>query len=211
MSDKVLSYEEVVKWVECNFLDVRVYNCQDGRDIGQGITVDWGCKRNHASYLRCESPEGKVSKKIVVWEFDNLEYKTLALLHELGHHTECQDGGNVYQERKAWEGCFKWMRYLGLPITKDILNKASQWFSSYLDFYRCVDENKDWLAQNGMGYVETPKEVNNGIDVALSYNLVDRNNHYPVISKYQEVDMPSVQSTPKSSMYGKESWRKHWK
>ena len=200
---KITDYDKIVFWVEDNFLDVRVYGKHDGKDIGQGITVNWRVKKNQASYLSCTDNEGKISKKIIVWDFDKISYKTFALLHELGHHTECQNGDPVYKERKAWEGCFKWMHHLGISVTEDLLLQASKWFSSYLTEYGLNGDDKVWLDKYGMHYIPEIK------DDYIRY-LEDLNDIEPIATKFNLKGKLS-KSFDKRKIFGRESWRKHWR
>lgn len=211
-----MTYDDIVRWVETSFLDVRVYSRNDGVEIGQGITVEWDSRKNHASYVKYTDPEdGKVSRKIVVWEFDEDKYKTLALLHELGHHTECQEGDIIYKERRAWEGCFKWMRVLGINTTKDLLYKASEWFSSYIDVYSDEGGQKEWLDKFGMEYLPTTTPRSTGRE-AVDFSFEPREVIVPYIVDFpfpKDLNVPSspqeVYGSPK--MFGRESWRKTWR
>ena len=204
--------KQVIKWIETNFLDVRVYESRDGGEVGQGITVDWDAQKNHASYLSFTDNEGKLSKKIIVWDFDEDHFKVLALLHELGHHTENQQEGKVvYNEIQAWKGCFKWYKHLGLEITKDLLYKASTWLSSYLKVYGYSEDNNQDMKDLGMYYTkpETVTDITESVVPSIVPEL-----YYPT-----NIDDTSSETNPsfkigdltKPLMFGKESWKKSWR
>lgn len=155
-----MKYSEVESWVTTNFLDVSVHTSSQGSDIGNKVTVDWQSRKNHASYLSGTIDEDKVHK-IIMWDFDDEDLKVLALLHELGHHTEDQDGDVVYKEQMAWEGCFKWMNKLGLKLTNKLRNAVSDWFSTYLNAYGLTKDVSEWLLKHNIQY--KPNSINTNI------------------------------------------------
>ncbi|UUW39726.1 hypothetical protein VP14_039 [Vibrio phage VPMCC14] len=206
-----MRYSEVEKWVTNNFLDVTVHTSSEGSDVGNKVTVDWTGYKNYASYLTATIDDVDVHK-IIIWDFDNEDEKVLALLHELGHHTEDQNGDVVYKEKMAWEGCFKWMEHLGIELNKGLLHTASVWFSSYLDVYGITDSISNWMKSVGLSYKE--KQYNLNLFDDGNITIQDFSNH-PVFSidinfEYK-ITEPKKTNNPKTyPVWGYESWKKRY-
>lgn len=62
--------------------------------------------------------------------------RTLALLHEVGHHSSYQPKDDkVGREYYAWKRCKELYKVLGIPWGKYETGVASVWFGTYLDTY----------------------------------------------------------------------------
>lgn len=195
-----MRYSEVEKWVTTNFLDVSVHTSVQGSDIGNKVTVDWQARRNSASYISGTS-DGEKMHKIILWDFDDEDLKILALLHELGHHTEDQEGGVVYKEQMAWEGCFKWMNKLGLKLTNKLRNTISEGFSSYLNVYGLTEEVSKWLVKHGIEY--KPDNSNMKIEPYDVFNSI-------APEKDLLTDLGFTGTFGKPKMWGFEPWKKRY-
>lgn len=154
-----MNYEIVKSWVIKNYQDIKVIDRNDNvsekleLELNGGglLKVDFSnLIQGHACIVydnERDTVYSDYSAIIVINNHSSDRINILSLLHELGHHTECQAGDVLYKEVMAWKGCVKHLETLGIDI--EYISFVRECLESYENSYLTkVDKHYHILLKN---------------------------------------------------------------
>ena len=145
-----MNFEELCLWVEATYPEVKVFVNKD-HSVSLEVYCEGECNSvnvsspsevggvTQAAILNNE--EGKTLTYfgeeylalIIIIPSDKEEENIASLLHELGHHIECQKGNVLYKEIRAWQGAKKLYDKLNLTWSYVVNKYVEYCLSTYIE------------------------------------------------------------------------------
>lgn len=170
--------------------------CEGSQGISKPLdycTISW-CEfsKESAHYVAgTYTPSGEEFYIITLAKFSNEKVKTLALLHEVGHHSSDQPDDTLTKEMNAWVRCRELYKMCGLDWDALCKEKVSEFFSSYVYAYGATSEVYSWMVDLEVGlHVDKPLDYTEADNTSSSSELFE---HY-TLKDYTQTCTPLWQT-----------------